>query len=96
MKKSYTELINRILKYCKLKEKDILAKQLISEYICCLSKPSILIDDDTNYTILAINDNVKKMVIELIDKYENEIKSMIKDLVDRKNVFFMIFTKHEW
>lgn len=87
IKKDYTELINKILKYCELKEKDILAKQLISEYICCLSKPSILINDDTDYTMLAINDNVKVMVEELIEKYENEIKTIIKDLVDKKNIF---------
>lgn len=86
---SYTDLSNRILKYCEMKEINSIAKYLISDYICCLSQPSVSASngDDTTHTILTVSDVVKEQVEKLVNKYEEEIGYIINGLVSRDDKF---------
>lgn len=89
IKVSYTDISNRILKYCKMKETNPIAKHLITDYICCLSQPSVSVGnrDDMTHTILAISDDVKEKVEKLINKYNEEIKYVINGLINRNDKF---------
>lgn len=89
IKVSYTDLSNRILKYCEMKETNPIAKYLISDYICCLSQPSVSASngDDTTHTILAVSDAVKEKVEKLVNMYDEEIRYIINGLVSRDDKF---------
>lgn len=89
IKVSYTDLSNRILKYCEMKETNPIVKYLISDYICCLSQPSVSTSngDDTIHTILAVSDAVKEKVEKLVNKYDEEIRHIVNGLVSREDKF---------
>lgn len=85
LKVNYIELNDKVLDYCNNKTTDTIAKYLISDYICCLSQPSIVTDNDYNCSILAISKEELDTTRELYTKYSSVINYVIDELLNRDN-----------
>lgn len=82
---SYEELSNQLLSYCEIKATNDSTKKLIQEYICCLSQPLLEGEDDRKHEILAINDNERLLVQNLLGVHEETILYIIDELISMKN-----------